>query len=194
MDVDKLSDGEKIAGVSAIGLFIFMFFDWFSVDVSSGSGSFSVTASGGGSAWDALDFIPIILVITIIAALAVVVLRLTDSSYEPPVPANAVVSALGILSALLILYRIVVTPDAGSFPGISVDVSPAFGIFLGLIAAVGIAYGGYRAMQAEGASFSDFGDRLGGGGTPPPPPPPSGGTPPPVPGGEQAPPPPPPSA
>jgi hypothetical protein len=172
MDLDRLSDGEKIAGVSAIALFIFMFFEWFSVDVSTGSGSLSVSASGSGSAWDALEYIPIVLVITIIAALAVVALRLTEADYEPPVSANAVVSGLGIVSTLLILYRIIITPDAGSYPGISVDVSPAFGIFLGLIAAAGIAYGSYRAMQAEGASFSDFSDRVGGGGSPPPPPPP----------------------
>ena len=38
-----------------------------------------------------------------------------------------------------------------------------FGIFLGLIAAAGVAYGGYRAMQEEGASFSDTADRLSGG-------------------------------
>lgn len=205
MDLNKLSDGEKISGISAILLFIFMFFDWFSVEVSGGSGAFSVSASEGGSAWDALEYIPIVLVITIVAALAVVALRMTDATYEPPVPAGTVVTGLGIVSALLILYRIIVTPDVGSFPGVSVDVSPSFGIFLGLIAAAGIAYGGYRSMQEEGASFGDIGDRLGSGGSPPPPPPPpSAGTPPPPapggqapppadPGGPPAPPPPPPS-
>ena len=178
MDLDRLSDGEKISGISAILLFIFMFFDWFTVEVSGGTGAFSASASAGGSAWDALDWIPIFLMITILAALAVVALRLTDSTYEPPVPASTVVTGLGAVSVLLILYRIIITPDAGSFPGISVDVSPAFGIFLGLIAAAGIAYGGYRAMQEEGASFSDL---SGGGSPPPPPPPPSAGTPPPPP-------------
>jgi hypothetical protein len=199
MDVDKLSSGEKVTGVSAALLFIFMFFDWFSVEVSGGSGAFTASATAGGSAWDALDFIPIVLVVTILAALGVALLRLTDSVFEPPVPANAVVSVLGGLSVLLILYRIVDTPGGGSVPGLSVDVSPAFGIFLGLLAAAGIAYGGYRAMQEEGASFGTAADRLSGGSgpgagtgagsppppptsTPPPPPPPtSGGTPPPPP-------------
>ena len=36
MDVDKLNTGEKIAGVSAILLFVFMFFDWFGVEISGG--------------------------------------------------------------------------------------------------------------------------------------------------------------
>jgi hypothetical protein len=212
MDLDKLSNGEKIAGVSAIVLFIFMFFDWFSVDVSGFGGS----ASAGGSAWNALDVIPIILVIAILAALGVVVLRLMDSPYEPPVSANAIVAVLGAISFLLILFRIIDTPSAGSFPGVSVDVSPAFGIFVSLIAAAGITYGAYKAMQEEGVTFSDVGDRLSSGGSgaggagrsahPPaaqaPPPPPAQQPPPPPPppaaqppaGGEQSPPPPPPQS
>ena len=113
MDLDKLSNGEKIAGVSAILLFVFMFFDWFSVDVSGGGGAFSASISEGGSAWDALDNIPIFLVITIIAALVVVALRLSDSTFEPPVSANAVVAVLGAISVLLILYRIIDTPGEG---------------------------------------------------------------------------------
>jgi hypothetical protein len=165
MDVDRLSTGEKIAGVSAILLFIFMFFDWFTVSASNGFISVSV----GGSAWDALEVIPIILLIAIVAAVGVAVVRLSDAVFEPSISINAVVSILGIVSVLLILYRIVSPPSSG-VDGISVD--PALGIFLGLIAAAGIAYGGYRAMQEEGSSFGEIGDHLGGGsGTPPPPPP-----------------------
>jgi hypothetical protein len=195
MDLDKLSPGEKIAGVSSILLFIFMFFDWFYAEVTIGGSG----ASEGVNAWDALDWIPIWLVITIVAALLVVALRLTDSRYEPPVPANAVVAILGAVSFLLILYRIIDPPGgSASAPGISFDVGPEFWIFVALVCAAGIAYGGYKAMQEEGATFGDIGDRFsgpsgggtpgGGGGTrapqeppappasqtpPPPPPPPS---------------------
>jgi hypothetical protein len=178
MDVDRLSTGEKIAGVSAILLFIFMFFDWFTVSASNGFVSVSV----GGSAWDALDVIPIILLIAIIAAVGVAVIRLTEADFEPTISMNAAVAILGIISVLLILYRIISPPDSGFS---EIDVSPAVGIFLGLIAAAGIGYGGYRAMQEEGASFGEIGDRLGSGGrggpggggqppssTPPSPPPP----------------------
>jgi hypothetical protein len=201
MDLDKLSSGEKIAGVSSIVLFIFMFFDWFTVEVTGGNGLLTATVSGGGSAWDALDWIPIVLVITILAALGVATLRLIESQYEPPAAANSIVAILGAISFILILYRIIDPPGAGSVSGLSIDVSPAFGIFVSLVAAAGIAYGGYKAMQEEGATFSDLGDRFsgsggtpgGGGGTPggggpaggggaahqPPPPPPSQTPPPP---------------
>lgn len=185
MDVDRLSTGEKIAGASAVLLFIFMFFEWFSVDVSDGL----IGGSQGGNAWEWLDVIPIILLLAIVAAVAVAVVRLTDAVFEPPISMNAVVAILGGISVLLILYRIVNPPGGDDFPGLTIDVSPAFGIFLGLLAAVGIAYGGYRAMQEEGVTFSDLGDQFSSGGgpgagppqqppsstPPPPPPPPSAG-------------------
>jgi hypothetical protein len=192
MEVDKLNTGEKISAVSAILLFVFMFFDWFGVKVSGVPGfSGDITGSGGGSAWDALDVIPIFLMLAIVVALGVAVVRLTDADLEPPVSMNAIVAALGGLAVLLILYRIVSPPDFGSFGGVTVDATLKFGIFLGLIAAAGIAYGGYSAMREEGATFGDAADRLSGGGRPPaggPPPPPS--QPPPPPPAQQPPPPP----
>ncbi len=193
MEADKLNTGEKLAAVSAILLFVFMFFDWFGVEVSGGGFSGSVPGAGG-SAWDALEFIPIILLVAIVAAVGVAVLRLTDSTWEPPISMNAVVAALGGLSVLLILFRIIDPPSFGSYGGVSVDGTLDFGIFLGLISAAGIAYGGYAAMREEGVTFGDTADRLSGGsgvgpraGSPPPPPPP-----PPPPASPPPPPPPPP--
>jgi hypothetical protein len=192
--LNKLSPGEKIAGGSAILLFIFMFFEWFGVEVS-GVGGFSGTVPGeGGSAWDALDFIPIVLMITIVAALVMVGLRLADSPAEPIVPLSTVVTVLGVISVLLILFRIISPPSFGSFGGVSVDATLSIGIFLGLIAAGGIAYGGYSTMREEGITFGDTADRLSGGGGSTPPQPPSSQAPPPPPSppSSQAPPPPPP--
>jgi len=201
--LDKLGPGEKIAGGSAILLFIFMFFDWFGVEVSGVPGFSGTTPGVGGSAWDVLDFIPIILVIGIIAALVMVGLRLADSPYEPSVPMSTIVTALGVISVLLILFRIIDPPGFASYGGVSVDATLDVGIFLGLIAAAGIAYGGYSTMKEEGITFGDAADRLSGGGsppqqhhpvsTPPPPPPPSSSAPPPPPPSPGPPPPPPPA-
>ena len=207
MDLDRLNTGEKIAGVSAVLLFIFMFFDWFGVEVSGGGISSGTIPGSGGSAWDALDYIPIFLVITIVVALLSAFVRLAEADFEPPVSFNVVVTVLGAISFLLILFRIIDPPSFGSFGGLSVDGTVEFGIFLGLVAAAGIAYGGYRGMQEEGTSFTEAADRLQGGGhqappppppppsqTPPPPPPPPSGQNPPPPGGQNPPPPPPPPA
>jgi hypothetical protein len=199
MEADRLSTGEKISAVSAILLFVFMFFDWYGVEVSGVNG-FSGSVPGGGSAWDALDVIPLFLMLAIVVAIGVAVVRLTDADLEPPVSMNAIVAGLGGFAVLLILYRIVDTPGGGEFGGVSVDLTLKLGIFLALLAAAGIAYGGYSAMREEGASFADAADRLSGGGgggqppagSPPPPPPPGGQQPPPPPPASQTPPPPPP--
>ncbi len=185
--MDRLSTGEKIAGGSAVLLFIFMFFDWFSVEVSSGDGLFSVSA--GGNAWEAFSWIDLFMLLTIIVTLAVVVIRVSDSIVEPSFSLNAAVAILGGLSVLFILYRIIDPPiDTEGIPGI--DVGRSIGVYLGLLAAAGITYGGYRAMQEEGTSFGELGDSFSsrggtGAGTPPqqppsatpppPPPPPSSG-------------------
>jgi hypothetical protein len=127
--------------------------------------------------------IPIFLMIAIVAAIGVALIRLTDADLEPPISLNAIVAALGALAVLLILYRIIDPPGGGAGAGISVDTTLELGIFLGLLSAAGIAYGGYSAMREEGLTFGDVGDQLGGGsggehrppaaGSTPPPPPPS---------------------
>jgi len=184
MELDKLSMGEKIAAVSGVLLFVFMFFDWFGVEVSGVPAFAGTVEGGGGSAWDALDVIPIFLVVAIVAAVGVAVIRLTDADVEPPVSLNTIVAVLGALAVLLILYRIIDPPGGDSFGGVSVDITLEVGIFLGLLSAAGIAYGGYSAMREEGITFGDAADRLSGGGY-------GGGTPPPPPT-QQTPPPPPP--
>jgi hypothetical protein len=198
MEADRLSTGEKLAAVSALLLFVFMFFDWFGVEVSGVPGFGGEVGGAGGSAWDALDVIPIFLMLAIVAAIGVAIIRLTDADLELPISLNAIVAALGGLAVLLILYRIIDQPGGGGdFSGVEVDVTLKVGIFLAFAAAVGIAYGGYRAMQEEGMSFGDVGDQLssagdrpGAGGTTPPPPP-AGQQPPPPPPPSQSPPPPP---
>lgn len=207
MELDKLSTGEKISAASGILLFVFMFFDWFGFEVS-GVPAFS-GPEGGGNAWDVLDVIPIFLVLAIVAAVGVAVVRLIDADVEPPVSLNTIVAVLGALAVLLILYRIVDPPGGDSLGGVSVDTTLKVGIFLGLLSAIGIAYGGYSAMREEGITFADAADRLssgghGGGAAPPPPPaqqppppppsqqPPGSSVPPPPPSSSPPPPPPPP--
>ncbi len=204
MDVSKMNQGEKIAAGSAIALILIMFiFKWFGLSVSTagvaGVGGFSV--EGSRNAWGSFGFIDIILFITALAALAMAYLSASGQSVSLPIAMSAIVTGLGILCVILVLYRIISPPDFGvNLSGTGIDKTRKIGVFLGLIATAGVAYGGYMAMQDEGTSFSDTRDRLSdrmggpgpgsGGGTPPssgggtPPssgggtPPSSGGTPP----------------
>jgi hypothetical protein len=179
MDANRLGRGEMVAAVSALVLLIVMFlFNWFGYD--AGAGGF--TASVGLNAWESFGFIDIVLFITILVAIGGALMAANAQSPTLPVAISSLVAGLGVLSVLLILFRIISPPDfgVGDF-GLddAVDISRKIGVFLGLIAAGGITYGGFLAMQEEGTSFRDQGDRLQQRG-PTDPPPDSGGTPPPA--------------
>lgn len=161
MDLNKLNQGEKIAGVAGIVLFISLFFAWY------GGGSFSgtvngvaVNVSGGGgsaSGWESLSFIDLIVALTAIVAIGSALLAASEGDAGLPVAASSVVTGLGALSVLLILFRIIDKPF--DVPD-GVDIGLKWGIFVALIAAAGVTYGGYRGMQEEGTSFQGEADRL----------------------------------
>lgn len=142
MDPNRLKQGEQIAAGAAIVLFIVMFFSWF------GAGGFSATA------WESFEYITSILAITIFTTLLIVGFR-AAGRHLGDLPGSVVITGLGGLSTLLVLYRLL-DPIA--------EADRKIGLFLGLIAAAGIAIGGYLAMQEEGTSFDDVANQFGGGG------------------------------
>lgn len=181
MDTSRLGRGEMIAAASAIALLLIMFiFSWFGVE------------GFGANAWESFSFIDIILFITILVAVGLAVMKANSQSPNLPVAGSALVAGLGILSVLLILFRIISPPDFGigdvaeAFGGGEADIGREIGVFLGLLAAAGIAYGGWESMREEGTSFQAQKDRLQshdtspgsstGRDVPPPPPPATGGT------------------
>jgi hypothetical protein len=98
--------------------------------------------------------------LAIAVAVGAALMRLAGSEWKPAVPANAAVTVLGGLAALLILIRIVFPPGFGTIGGISINATLKVGVFLALAAAIGIAYGGYRAMREAGDSFQGIAQRL----------------------------------
>ncbi len=158
MGLGRLNNGERIAGISAILLFVFMFFHWFGVKaINTSNLLFYIQAGGPGkNAWEALDYIPIVLVITVLATLAVAALRLTNAVRKPPVAVNALVAVLGLVSMLLILFRIVEPPIFNVERTITFEGAVQFPIFLALLAAAGVALGACLAMREEGISLSDL--------------------------------------
>lgn len=153
LDLRRLNAGERVASASAVLLFGLMFFQWFGVKaVNTSDLLFAIRAGGPGkSAWEALDYIPIVLVITIIAVLVAVVSRLASSAHKPAIPVDAVVAILGIVSALLILLRIVNPPVFSVEETITIEGAAQLPIFLALLATTGIAFGGFWAVWEERA-------------------------------------------
>lgn len=169
MDASKLGRGEMIAAVSGAALIIIMFLGWWGAPEIEIPGVGTVGGGGSANAWEAADFLDIVWFLTGAVAVAFGAAAAMSRDVALPVAASTVTAGLGILSTVLIAYRLIDPPF---------DASRKFGVFVGLIAAAGIAYGGWTSMQEEGTSFGDQADRLQDRGEPPPPPAPPPSAPP----------------
>jgi hypothetical protein len=156
-DRNRLSQGELIAGIAGIVLLIDLWFKWYGVTVSAPGGAlrgfnFGVSAD----AWQVFSWIDILLFLISLIAIGVAALRGLGRMPDMPYSPATLVAGAGGLAVLLILFRIIDSPvDTHGVSGI--DVSRKFGIWLGLLAAAAITYGGWRAMQESGASIGGLG-------------------------------------
>jgi hypothetical protein len=145
MDTSRLTPGDISAGIGGIVLLVSLWLKWYSVSVSVQGFSASASATG----WEVLSTIDIILFLISLAAIVLVATK-AAGALPPDVPAPVVLLALGGLAVLLVLYRIIDTPAPSDLPD-EVDVSRKIGIFIALIGAAGIAYGGWRSnMETPG--------------------------------------------
>src|SRR2546423_1291890 len=146
-DISRLRRADRIIGAGAVAFFIFLFlFKWYGGSASSSIGGISFSSSVNG--WHAFHNSRWIWLITIIVALGLVSITATQRELRSPVQLSVVVAALGALSTLLILYRIVHHPSgaaSGTIAGVHYSSSYGIkiGIWLGLIAAGVVTYGGY---------------------------------------------------
>ena len=144
MDTSRISFGEMVAGVSGVVLFIVMFFPWYQVEVDGGFGG---DASQNANAWQAFGFIDILLLLVVLVTVGMVAARAAGAMpAQLPAPPGAIVAGAGALALVLIIFRIL------SIPGPDVDIEGVdfdrqIGIFLGFLAAAGVTFGGYTAMN-----------------------------------------------
>ena len=142
MNTSRMGTGEMIAAAGGVALLIVMFLPWYGVDVEVGGFS----ASESANAWEALGFIDILLFLCAVAAIGLVAARASGNLPED-VPWPVLLVGAGALALLLVLFRLldIPAPDVPAVAESSVDFGREFGLFLALIAAAAIAYGGWRA-------------------------------------------------
>jgi hypothetical protein len=140
VDTNRMSQGQLVAGLSAIALFIISFLPWFGI--SGGVIVEGVGAVGGSenfNLWQAENPLDIYLLIVIVVAVVPALFALAGGGAEAPLAPFAT-ALLGGVGTLLILYQLFDTPG---------DLDRKVGLWLGLVACAGIAVGGYLAMQED---------------------------------------------
>jgi hypothetical protein len=157
-DIRRLRRSDRIIGIGAVALFIFLFFfKWYGYSSNAPTiAGVNISSSFSIDGWHAFSVSRWIWLITIIAALGVVAISAGVLELKSPVQPGVLVAVLGALSTLTILYRIIHHPTASANIGnFHASVGIKLGIWLGLIAAAAVTYGGYLGMQDEGTSLAD---------------------------------------
>jgi len=131
MDTSRMSQGQMIAGVAGFLLFVFLFLPWV--------GAEGVEESLSG--WEANNPFDIVLLLTALVAIGA---ALGGGVQLPGISINGATAVLGIVSAIAILWFLIDYPEG---------LERKIGIFLSLLAAVGVAYGGFSAAQEEEQAY-----------------------------------------
>lgn len=126
----RLRRGEVLAGAAAVLLVVFLL-----------AGSWAGSRSG----WEVLVSLRWLLAVTIAAAFGLVLAQATRQAPAVPVTMSLLVTVLGAISALALVYRVLISPAAHQHVV----------AYLGLLSAIGLAYGGYLSMRKEGIARRD---------------------------------------
>ena len=130
----RLRRGEVLAGVGAVLLLVFMLaVKWY------GHGDHSLTG------WQALTNLRWLVVVTIACALALTITQATRRSPAVPATLSVIVTVLGLITVLALIYRVLIDPLADEQAG----------AYLGLLSALVLAYGAYKSLRQEGISTRD---------------------------------------
>jgi len=134
VDPSRLRRGELLAAVGAVLLLVFMLAGkWY------GSGAHARTG------WEALTTLRWLLVVTIVAALALAFTQVTRQAPAIPVTLSVIVTVLGIITVLALIYRVLINAPAHEQAG----------AYLGLLSAVALAYGAFLSLRQEGIARRD---------------------------------------
>lgn len=123
MNTSRLSQGDMIAGGGAVGLFLFLFLDWF----------------GPVSAWEGFDLVDLLLAAIAIAVIILVATRAMGSDVSVPGGRAEAIFLLGFAATMIVLTFVLEGDER------------KIGLWLALLAAIAITYGGWHARRGPAA-------------------------------------------
>lgn len=158
MDFSRLRQGELLAGIAGAALIIFLFLPWYSLGADAPDGTLpdipgidegpiapdDADTDDDSSGWDSLTDIDGFLIAAAgIAGIGLALLAAAGRRLNiGGLPRGYVTAGLGALATALIVWRVFAQPIPGA--------DPKIGLFLGLLAAIGITAGAVMALREGG--------------------------------------------
>ena len=125
MRLSRVRPGEAMAGLFGLLLLVSLFVPWFE----------------DADAWEALTVVDLLLATTAAMAIALPVISASNAKTDAPISASALTALAGFIASVLVLYRLLDPVGDGS---------RRIGLYLALIASLGITVAVGRAMSDEG--------------------------------------------
>jgi hypothetical protein len=137
--------GELIGAGCAVALLVLMFASaWYGVDGIPGATTTSSAAAYAEDAWHGLSVLRWLMLLTILAAFGAVAIHTGKPSRVTIARVRLALLALSTLTAAAVIFRVLIV-----MPSPDRVVDQKLGAVLGLIAALGIAFGSYEAIREQ---------------------------------------------
>ncbi len=141
----RVHRGALISAFSALLLLASMFLtEWYGVAGVVDPSAARPAISGAENAWNGLSVVRWVMLVTVLVAVGSVVLRVSQRRHGTKTDTSRLVAGLGSLTAALLAYRVLI-----ALPGSAEVIDQKLGAFLGLLFAIGVAFGGYESMLEE---------------------------------------------
>lgn len=141
MDLSKLTLSDKVILGSGLALLIFSFLPWF------GKAGYS----RNGWSYFLFGVIPVLLMLAIVALVALTRFGTNTKLPDLPIPWGLALLIAAGLAALLILLKLLFGDDVSGFGG-SIDLDRQYGLYISLLAALGLVAGCFLRFQEEGGT------------------------------------------
>ncbi len=151
MDLRRLRAGEFIAGFSGLLLLISLFLPWYAHDVATSfAGSLDLESQ---NAFQALAVADLILLVIAFAAIGLPIVTAAEKTVAVPLTWASLLNLTSLVAMVLVLVHLGASPEPAQSvaPEVrrSVETSTTGGIYLALLASIGIFVGTLLAMRDE---------------------------------------------
>lgn len=145
MAAGRLTRGELISGASALALVVLLFaFAWYGVDGVPGRGGSRTGVAATETGWEGLSVVRWLVVLTVLVAFAAVAVHADHPARHTVAGLRLALLGLGCATAVTLVIRVLI-----DLPSPDRVVDQKVGALLGMIAALGVAFGASEAVREQ---------------------------------------------
>jgi uncharacterized membrane protein len=146
LDLSRVRRPEWIVGAGGVVLLASMFvLSWYQLTQGAGPPGGKIFIKTSVSGWSGLTHLRWLVLLTVLAAFALVLLQAGRRAPALPVGAAVAVTIIAAVTLVWLVYRVLISAPGGRQAG----------AFVGLLSTCAIVYGGYESMRREGIAARD---------------------------------------